>query len=155
MGKKATVRYRSLRTNLVHLPLSLYASLVQQQAVSPGLAPAQGVGAPRRRGNPGSIELISQRPQSIVVHLNPLATASSSRQTPKPAYLGWSGLAAASSLAEVGTVSAGGLETVEVDPEVAMSLGWVEGSMVSQYDFPRTCQRAEARSWRSQSSIIP
>jgi peroxin-1 len=34
MPKKATVKYRSLWSNLVHLPLSLYASLAQQQAVS-------------------------------------------------------------------------------------------------------------------------
>jgi hypothetical protein len=34
MPKKAAVRYRSLRSNLVHLPLSLFASLAQQQAVS-------------------------------------------------------------------------------------------------------------------------
>lgn len=34
MPKKAKVKFRSLRTNLVHLPLSLYASLTQQQTVS-------------------------------------------------------------------------------------------------------------------------
>lgn len=34
MPKKAAVKYRSLRSNLVHLPLSLFASLAQQQAVS-------------------------------------------------------------------------------------------------------------------------
>jgi hypothetical protein len=42
-------------------------------------------------------------------------------------YLGWSGLAASSSL----TGGVGGEETVEVDPEVAMSLGWNEGMIVS------------------------
>ena len=35
MPEKASVKYRSLRSNLVHLPLSLYASLAQQQAVRP------------------------------------------------------------------------------------------------------------------------
>ena len=34
MGKRGSVKYRSLRTNLVHLPLSLYSSLAQQQVVS-------------------------------------------------------------------------------------------------------------------------
>lgn len=34
MVRKAAVKYRSLRSNLVNLPLSLYAQLVQQQAVS-------------------------------------------------------------------------------------------------------------------------
>jgi len=33
MPKKAKVKYKSLRSNLVHLPLSLYASLTQQQIV--------------------------------------------------------------------------------------------------------------------------
>jgi peroxin-1 len=34
MARKAAVKYRSLRSNLVHLPLSLYASLAQSQTVS-------------------------------------------------------------------------------------------------------------------------
>jgi peroxin-1 len=34
MARKAAVKYRSLRTNMVHLPLSLYASLAQSQTVS-------------------------------------------------------------------------------------------------------------------------
>jgi len=65
-----------------------------------------------------------QRPQTIVLHLEPL-TPSSSRAV--PAYLGWSGLASASSLAG----GMGGEETIELDPEVAMSLGWNEGMLVS------------------------
>lgn len=65
-----------------------------------------------------------QRPQSIVLHLEPL-TPSSSRAT--AAYLGWSGLTSSSSL----TGGVGGEETVEIDPEVAMGLGWNEGMLVS------------------------
>jgi len=65
-----------------------------------------------------------QRPQSIVLHLEPL-TPSSSRAV--PGYLGWSGLAASSSL----TAGVGGEETLEIDPEVAMGLGWNEGMLVS------------------------
>lgn len=34
MARKAAVKYRSLRSNLVNLPLSLYASLAQSQTVS-------------------------------------------------------------------------------------------------------------------------
>ena len=34
MAKTAVLRYRSLRSNLVQLPLSVYAGLVQQQVVS-------------------------------------------------------------------------------------------------------------------------
>ncbi|KAK6908369.1 hypothetical protein I203_102370 [Kwoniella mangroviensis CBS 8507] len=98
MARKAAVKYRSLRSNLVHLPLSLFAHLAQQQA----------------------------RPQSLIIHLSPLSSSSSSSRQPKPAYLGWSGLAAASSLSQAGD----GLESIEVDPEVAMSLGWPEGTLV-------------------------
>ncbi|WVW84469.1 hypothetical protein I302_106503 [Kwoniella bestiolae CBS 10118] len=99
MARKATVKYRSLRSNLVHLPLSLFAQLAQQQA----------------------------RPQSLIIHLSPLsASSSTSSRQPKSAYLGWSGLAAASSLSQAGE----GLESIEVDPEVAMSLGWSEGTLV-------------------------
>ncbi|KJE00988.1 peroxin-1 [Cryptococcus gattii NT-10] len=100
MVRKAAVKYRSLRSNLVNLPLSLYAQLVQQQA----------------------------RPQSLILHLSPvlsLSSSSSSRQ-PKTAYLGWSGLNAAANVSQVGD----GVESVEVDPEVAMSLGWSEGILV-------------------------
>jgi peroxin-1 len=114
MPKKASIKYHSLRSNLVHLPLSLYASLVQQQAVSSDVCLRA--------------QLISfQRPQGLILHLSPFV-ASSSKVTPKTAYLGWSGLAAASSLAGIGAGVEG--ETVEVDPEVAMGLGWPEGTIV-------------------------
>jgi peroxin-1 len=49
--------------------------------------------------------------------------------------LGWSGLAAASSLAGFASAGLGGadaLETVEMDPEVGMGLGWAEGTVVSR-----------------------
>jgi hypothetical protein len=47
------------------------------------------------------------------------------------AYLGWSGLASASSLSG----GMGGEETLEIDPEVAMSLGWNEGMLVCSIHF--------------------
>jgi len=40
MGKKASIKYRSLRSNLIHLPLSLYAQLAQSQTVSPRRDPS-------------------------------------------------------------------------------------------------------------------
>ncbi|TYJ52064.1 hypothetical protein B9479_007341 [Cryptococcus floricola] len=99
MARKATVKYRSLRSNLVNLPLSLYAQLGQQQA----------------------------RPQGLILHLSPLSvSSSSSSRQPKAAYLGWSGLNAAVSASQLGD----GLESVEVDPEVAMSYGWSEGAIL-------------------------
>ncbi len=68
-----------------------------------------------------------QRPQSLILHLAPLVPASSSRRAPQAAYLGWSGLAAASSLSGIGGSQ---LETLEVDPEVALNYGWAEGTIV-------------------------
>ena len=118
MGKKASIKYRSLRSNLVHLPLSLYAQLAQSQTV----------GRPyccRATAHP-------QRPQGIILHISPLVAGSSSSKASE-AYLGWSGLAAASSLGLSG-VGAGDkdvLETLEVDPEVAGGLGLPEGTIVS------------------------
>ncbi|CAD6586363.1 MAG: Peroxisome biosynthesis protein pex1 [Tremellales sp. Tagirdzhanova-0007] len=108
MPKKASIKYRSLRSNLVHLPLCLYASLAQKQV----------------------------RPQSLTLYLSPLIglTPSSSSKRPQPAFMGWSGLAAASSLAGglAGIGREDAVETVEVDPEVAMSLGWAEGTIASR-----------------------
>ncbi|WWC62371.1 uncharacterized protein I303_104967 [Kwoniella dejecticola CBS 10117] len=101
MARKAVVKYRSLRSNLVHLPLCIFAQLAQQQA----------------------------RPQSLIIHLSPLSpssSSSSSSRPPKPAYLGWSGLAASSSLTQAGD----GVESIELDPEVALSFGWPEGTLV-------------------------
>lgn len=70
-----------------------------------------------------------KRPQSLILHLSPLLSPSfpSSSRQPKTAYLGWSGLNAAANVSQVGD----GVESVEVDPEVAMSLGWSEGILVS------------------------
>ncbi|RXK38546.1 hypothetical protein M231_04178 [Tremella mesenterica] len=99
MTKKALIKYRSLRSNLVHLPLSLFAQLAQQQI----------------------------RPQSLIIHLSPLTPSSSRTQA---AYVGWSGLAAASSLNIPRKGDGEVLETVEVDPEVAMQYGWMEGIVV-------------------------
>ena len=57
--------------------------------------------------------------------------------------MGWSGLAAASSLAGglAGIGREDAVETVEVDPEVAMSLGWAEGTIASHLllDICDTC----------------
>jgi peroxin-1 len=120
MPKKATIKYRSLRSNLVHLPLSLYAQLAQSQTASPTLqASFQNHTAD------------GQRPQGIILHLLPLVSGSSSNRV-KEAYVGWSGLAAASSLGLSG-VGEGKevLETLEMDPEVAGSLSMPEGTIVS------------------------
>ncbi|WVO15893.1 hypothetical protein L204_103558 [Cryptococcus depauperatus] len=97
MARKASIKYRSLRSNLVNLPLSLYAQLGQQQV----------------------------RPQSLILYVSPIASPSSSSIQQKAAYLGWSGLNAAATVSQMD-----GVENLEVDPEVAMSLGWAEGTVV-------------------------
>jgi peroxin-1 len=118
MAKKAAIKYRSLKTNLVHLPLSLYAPLVQQQTVSP---------LSFQKYNANKTQL--QRPQSLIINLKHLPTHPSKSPRATQVSLGWSGLASASSLEMYG--SAGGkVETIEMDPEVASGLGWREGDMV-------------------------
>ena len=75
-----------------------------------------------------------KRPQGIVIHLSPLFSAGgSSSSRGKEAYVGWSGLAAASSLGLSGVGDKEVLETLEIDPEVAASLGLEEGSIVSTH----------------------
>ena len=125
-SKKATVHYRSLRSNLVHLPLSLYSGLVQVGTVS---------SRSNNRESLVKLELtvnsILQRPQSLIIHLT--AQSQISETASKQAYLGWSGLSSASSLSfhQVGE-GRKGMETIEMDPEVARGLGWPEGQVVSR-----------------------
>ena len=70
---------------------------------------------------------IPQRPQSLAVHLT-----STTSQPPHSAYVGWTGLASSSSLAQYqnGMRAGDALETVEIDPQLAGSLGFMEGSTV-------------------------
>lgn len=89
----------------------------------------------------------SQRPQGIILHISPLVTGSSQA---REAYLGWSGLAAASSLG-LGGVGAGDrdvLETMEMDPEVGAALGLAEGTIVS-FGFHITHLQGRSGSSRS------
>lgn len=68
-----------------------------------------------------------QRPQSLAVHLSSIAS-----QPPHSAYVGWTGMASSSSLAQFqnGIRAGDALETIEIDPQLASSLGFVEGSTV-------------------------
>ncbi|KAF8531614.1 P-loop containing nucleoside triphosphate hydrolase protein [Gautieria morchelliformis] len=97
MPRRVTVKYASLKSSLVNLPISMYGPLVEHRV----------------------------RPQSLAVHL--ISTAS---QPPKSAYVGWTGMASSSSLAQFqnGIRAGDALETVEIDPQVASSLGFTEGS---------------------------
>ena len=84
---------------------------------------------------PACSQIREQRPQGVAVQLS--ATVHGKRIT---VYLGWSGLASASSLAQwqqrVSSSSASterdaSFETVEIDPQLAASLGLPENTVVS------------------------
>ncbi|KAF8588870.1 AAA-domain-containing protein [Ramaria rubella] len=96
MPRRVTVKYVSLRSSLVNLPISMYGPLVEHRV----------------------------RPQSLAVHLR--STGSHSAQS---IYVGWTGMAASSSLAQWQTSVRTGdaLETIEIDPQFANSLGISEG----------------------------
>ncbi|KIJ51215.1 hypothetical protein M422DRAFT_223669 [Sphaerobolus stellatus SS14] len=99
MPRRVTIKYVSLRSSLVNLPIGMYGPLVENRV----------------------------RPQSLVVHLT-----STSLPKPVSVHLGWTGMASASSIAQwqSGGRTADRLETVEIDPQLAASLGFAEGSTV-------------------------
>ncbi|OSD00321.1 AAA-domain-containing protein [Trametes coccinea BRFM310] len=107
MPRRCRIHFVSLRSSLVNLPISLYGPLVER-----------GI-----------------RPQSLAVHLT---LVSSSRAggvkdgQKREAYVGWTGMASASSLAHFNSGDAGdrGLETVEIDPQYAEGLGLALGDVV-------------------------
>ncbi|KAI0349828.1 AAA-domain-containing protein [Trametes cingulata] len=106
MPRRCRIHFVSLRSSLVNLPISLYGPLVERQV----------------------------RPQSLAVHLT---LVSSKRGIPqdaqkREAYVGWTGMASASSLAHFNSSEAGerGLETVEIDPQYAEGLGFALGDVV-------------------------
>lgn len=74
------------------------------------------------------------RPQSLAVHLVSVASKANA------AYVGWTGLASSSSLAQWQNNSKGDvLETLEIDPQFATSLGFPEGCTLEiglLYDLP-------------------
>jgi peroxin-1 len=78
----------------------------------------------------------SVRPQSLAVHLT--NTSNPSRNS---AYVGWSGLASASSLAQFSASNSSGStnETIEIDPQYAQALGFNQGDVLEIgliYDLP-------------------
>ena len=79
----------------------------------------------------GSQRFISlQRPPNLAVHLT-LPAANGAQKA--EAYVGWSGMASASSLAHFNSAQADkdkGFETIEIDPQYAMDLGLVPGALV-------------------------
>ncbi|CAA7259159.1 unnamed protein product [Cyclocybe aegerita] len=105
MPKRARIHFVSLRSSLVNLPISIYGPLVER----------------------------SVRPQHLAVHLS-LTPDEQNRPTQErvEAYVGWTGMASASSLAhfKAGQSREGGFETIEIDPQYAQGLGLAQGDIV-------------------------
>lgn len=72
-----------------------------------------------------------QRPQGLAVHLT-LVSSAKNAPAKLEAYVGWTGMASASSLAHFnsGGASDRGMETVEIDPQYADGLGLALGDVV-------------------------
>ncbi|PIL32676.1 transporter [Ganoderma sinense ZZ0214-1] len=109
MPRHCRIHFASLHSSLVNLPISLYGPLVERAV----------------------------RPQGLAVHLTLVSTtrnpSSSKDAKQKPdAYVGWTGMASASSLAHFnpGDAAERGLETVEMDPQYADGLGFALGDVV-------------------------
>ncbi|KAF8070403.1 P-loop containing nucleoside triphosphate hydrolase protein [Lyophyllum atratum] len=70
----------------------------------------------------------SIRPQNLAVHLKRVQGADGSVE----AYVGWTGMASASSLAHFNSTDTTekGLETIEIDPQYAQGLGLAQGDLV-------------------------
>ncbi|KDQ55035.1 hypothetical protein JAAARDRAFT_181043 [Jaapia argillacea MUCL 33604] len=116
MPRRARIHYVSLHSSLVNLPISIYGPLLERNI----------------------------RPQNLAVHLKLFSdpTAPARPVDPKPeAYVGWTGMASASSLAHFNNSQSAekGLETIEIDPQFAQSLGLSQGAVVDiglLYDLP-------------------
>ncbi|CDO70672.1 hypothetical protein BN946_scf184761.g10 [Trametes cinnabarina] len=107
MPRRCRIHFVSLRSSLVNLPISLYGPLVERQV----------------------------RPQSLAVHLTLVASSKGAGVKDgqrREAYVGWTGMASASSLAHFNSGEPGdrGLETVEIDPQYAEGLGLAMGDVV-------------------------
>ncbi|KAG0694266.1 P-loop containing nucleoside triphosphate hydrolase protein [Suillus ampliporus] len=74
------------------------------------------------------------RPQTLAVHLKPIDGHG------REAYVGWTGMASASSLASFNsTPGERGIETLEIDPQYAAGLGFKQGDVLELgllYDLP-------------------
>ncbi|KAI0919744.1 hypothetical protein AcV5_001721 [Taiwanofungus camphoratus] len=108
MPRRARIHFVSLHSSLVNLPISLYGPLLER-----------GI-----------------RPQSLAVHLTLVSTtrkSASGNDSQRPeAYVGWTGMASASSLAYFNSARTDdkGLETVEIDPQFSEGLCFGLGDIV-------------------------
>ncbi|TFK23693.1 peroxisome biogenesis factor 1 [Coprinopsis marcescibilis] len=104
MPRKARIHFVSLRSSLVNLPISIYGPLLER-----------GV-----------------RPQGLAVHLTLVERGGQRVKTKAEAYVGWTGMASASSLAQFNAAQTGESksETIEIDPQFSQGLGLGEGDIV-------------------------
>jgi peroxin-1 len=112
--RKVKVKYSTLHSSLVNLPLSVYGPLVSTGVVSSHLV-----------FHIFYKLTFSKRPQAVAVHLS----NSKKDKDLRTAYVGWTGLASSPSS---GTWKAEDtLESIEIDPQLCTSLGFTEGEVVS------------------------
>ncbi|KAG6837810.1 hypothetical protein H0H93_016178 [Arthromyces matolae] len=103
MPRRAHIRYVSLHSSLVNLPISIYGPLLERNI----------------------------RPQHLAIHIKLVSTQEKNNSAVE-AYVGWTGLASASSLTHFSSSqnSENVLETIEIDPQFAQGLGLSQGDLV-------------------------
>lgn len=112
MPRQARLQFVSLKSSLVNLPVSLFGPLLERNI----------------------------RPQQVAVLLTATAPSPELDGRNPSAYVGWTGMVSASSLAHFNSASSdNSLETVEIDPQYAEGLGFKKGDVVEVgllYDLP-------------------
>ncbi|KAI9462642.1 AAA-domain-containing protein [Russula earlei] len=112
MPRHARLHFVSLKSSLVNLPVSLFGPLLERNI----------------------------RPQHVAILLTATAPSPELNGKRPHAYVGWTGMVSASSLAHFNPTSSDqSLETVEIDPQYAEGLGFKKGDVVEVgllYDLP-------------------
>ena len=126
MPRQARLQFVSLRSSLVNLPVSLFGPLLERNIASL-FSPSP----------PYANQTVSyQRPQQVAVFLTATVPSPGPDGRKPCAYVGWTGMVSASSLARFNSSSSDhSLETVEIDPQYAESLGFKKGDVVSTCFF--------------------
>src|SRR5882762_542801 len=134
MPRRARIHFVSLRSSLANLPISIYGPLLERSIVS--LQPVVHL----THLIPGPA--YSQRPQNLAIHLTLPANPRNVPSVKIEAFVGWTGMASASSLAHFNSADAEkGFETIEIDPQYAMGLGFSQGDIVRNASLIRNTKR--------------
>lgn len=120
MVKKATVRYVSLQTCLINLPLSTYGQLVSRQVTPQSLVVCLTFQASSSHGSSSSRSRSSSTEHGVKEGTRPQSRA----------YVGWSGMPARLVGGVAALTKPGQTESVEMDPLFAKELGLHEGAEV-------------------------